>query len=61
MMIKVKAADKKQRIEITEVKLKTLIKNKVKEDIWTLSGESILNVKYQIYEDKVVKSPGIYY
>jgi hypothetical protein len=61
MMIKVKAADKKQRMEIKEVKLKTLIKNKVKEDIWTLSGESILNVKYQIYEDKVISLPGIYY
>jgi hypothetical protein len=54
-MIKIKAADKKQNIEITEIKLKSLVKNKPKEDIWTLSGESIINVKYHIYEDKRVR------
>ncbi len=56
-MIKLKAPDKKQRIELTEVKLKTLTRDNVKEDIWTLSGESILNVKYHITEDKLVIRP----
>ncbi len=56
-MAKVKVVDNKQRLETTEVKLKSLIKNKVKDDIWTLAGESIINVKYHIFEDKIVREP----
>jgi hypothetical protein len=59
-MIKIKAVDKKQNIEITEIKLKSLVKNKAKEDIWTLSGESIINVKYHISEEALNRPQGIY-
>jgi hypothetical protein len=32
--------------------LKNLVQGKVKEDVWTLNGDSIINVRYNIFEDK---------
>jgi hypothetical protein len=50
LFLKLSSDDVKEKIEKTEIKLKNLIRNKVKEDIWTLNGDSFLNVKYNIYE-----------
>ncbi len=49
--IKLKANKEKENLEKTEIKLKNLVKGKVKEDIWTLNGDSIINVRYNIFDD----------
>jgi hypothetical protein len=52
IIIKIKTNKSKQIFKPYEIKLRDLHKNKSKEDIWSLENDTILNVKYNVYEEE---------
>ncbi len=50
---------KKQYYKPFEIKLRDLIKGEGNEDIWAIDNDLILNVKYEIYDEKL-QLPGIF-
>lgn len=52
--MKFKSSNRNGIIKSYEIKLNDLDKNDSKEDIWAIDNDLILNVKYRIYDDKII-------
>ncbi len=50
--------NKKRHFKPYEIKLRDLIKGEANETIWAIDNDLILNVKYEIYDEKL-QIPGI--